>query len=97
MYWNVTLGARDFSIAVSGFCQVFTVTRAKSFGCDSIRCHFSIRMCLRLGTDGLYCVTMCILGNLKMVNQTFLDPPLIHSTSQTKCEGTRQWLNKTLQ
>ena len=26
-----TLGARDFSSAVSGFCQVFIVTRAKSF------------------------------------------------------------------
>ena len=26
----VTLGARDFSNAVSGFCQVFIVTRAKS-------------------------------------------------------------------
>ena len=25
-----TLGARDFSSAVSGFCQVFVVTRAKS-------------------------------------------------------------------
>ena len=25
-----TLGARDFSSAVSGFCQVFIVTRAKS-------------------------------------------------------------------
>ena len=29
-YW-FTLGARDFSSAVSGFCQVFIVTRAKSF------------------------------------------------------------------
>ena len=28
-----------------------------SLGCDSIRCHFSIKMCLRLGTDGLYYVT----------------------------------------
>ena len=28
-----------------------------SLGCNSIRCHFSIRMCFRLGTDGLYCVT----------------------------------------
>ena len=28
---NVTLGARDISSAVSGFCQVFIVTRAKSF------------------------------------------------------------------
>ena len=27
----ITLGARDFSSAVSGFCQVFIVTRAKSF------------------------------------------------------------------
>ena len=27
-----TLGARDFSSAVSGFCQVFIVTRARSFG-----------------------------------------------------------------
>ena len=27
----VTLGARDFSSAVSGLCQVFIVTRAKSF------------------------------------------------------------------
>ena len=26
-----TLGARDFSSAVSGFCQVFIVTRTKSF------------------------------------------------------------------
>ena len=26
-----TLGARDFSSAVSGFCQVFIVTRAKRF------------------------------------------------------------------
>ena len=26
----LTLGARDFSSAVSGFCQVFIVTRAKS-------------------------------------------------------------------
>ena len=26
-----TLGSRDFSSAVSGFCQVFIVTRAKSF------------------------------------------------------------------
>ena len=26
-----TLGAKDFSSAVSGFCQVFIVTRAKSF------------------------------------------------------------------
>ena len=26
-----TLGARDFSSAVSGLCQVFIVTRAKSF------------------------------------------------------------------
>ena len=29
--WTYTLGARDFSSAVSGFCQVFIVTRAKSF------------------------------------------------------------------
>ena len=28
---SITLGARDFSSAVSGFCQVFIVTRAKSF------------------------------------------------------------------
>ena len=28
---STTLGARDFSSAVSGFCQVFIVTRAKSF------------------------------------------------------------------
>ena len=28
---KLTLGARDFSSAVSGFCQVFIVTRAKSF------------------------------------------------------------------
>ena len=28
---GLTLGARDFSSAVSGFCQVFIVTRAKSF------------------------------------------------------------------
>ena len=28
---GITLGARDFSSAVSGFCQVFIVTRAKSF------------------------------------------------------------------
>ena len=28
---EATLGARDFSGAVSGFCQVFIVTRAKSF------------------------------------------------------------------
>ena len=27
---NTTLGARDFSSAVSGFCQVFIVTRAAS-------------------------------------------------------------------
>ena len=27
---KVTLGARDFSSAVSGFCQVFILTRAKS-------------------------------------------------------------------
>ena len=27
--WKLTLGARDFSSAVSGFCQVFIVTRAK--------------------------------------------------------------------
>ena len=30
--WTLTtLGARDFSSAVSAFCQVFVVTRAKSF------------------------------------------------------------------
>ena len=30
-YWSEdTLGARDFSCAVSGFCQVFMVTRAKA-------------------------------------------------------------------
>ena len=28
---NPTLGARDFSSAVSGFCQVSMVTRAKKF------------------------------------------------------------------
>ena len=28
---SITLGARDFSSAVSVFCQVFIVTRAKSF------------------------------------------------------------------
>ena len=28
-----------------------------SLGCSSIRCHFSIRICFRLGTDGLNCVT----------------------------------------
>ena len=28
--FRFTLGARDFSSAVSGFCQVFIVTRAKS-------------------------------------------------------------------
>ena len=29
---QVTLGARDFSSAVSGFCQVFIVTHARGFG-----------------------------------------------------------------
>ena len=33
--WFITLGSRDFSSAVSGFCQIFIVTRgfaARSFG-----------------------------------------------------------------
>ena len=30
---------------------------------SAIRCHFSIRMCFRLGTDGLYCVTK---GNISL-------------------------------
>ena len=28
-----------------------------SLGCNYIRCRFSIRMCVRLGTAGLYCIT----------------------------------------
>ena len=34
-----TLGARDFSSSVSGFGQVFTVTRAKSFQSDWRKCN----------------------------------------------------------
>ena len=35
-----TLGARDFSSAVSGFCQVFIVTRAKSGFFSRLRCSW---------------------------------------------------------
>ena len=34
-----TLGARDFSNAVSGFCQVFIVTRARGFGLRPKMCR----------------------------------------------------------
>ena len=39
-----------------------------SLGYNSIRCHFSIRMCFRLGTDGLYCVTK---GNISLPTFVF--------------------------
>ena len=38
-----TLGARDFSSAVSGFCQVFIVTRAKSFSRGFAARSFGLR------------------------------------------------------
>ena len=38
-----TLGARDFSSAVSGFCQVFIVTRAKSFSRGFAKRGFDLR------------------------------------------------------
>ena len=33
---SITLGARDFASAVSGFCQVFIVIRAKSFAARGV-------------------------------------------------------------
>ena len=39
-----------------------------SLGCNSIRCHFSIRMCFRLDTDGLYCITK---GNISLRTLVF--------------------------
>ena len=39
-----------------------------SLGCNYIRCHFSIRMCVRLGTAGLYCITK---GNVSLPTLVF--------------------------
>ena len=36
---SITLGARDFASAVSGFCQVFIVIRAKSFAARGVGQH----------------------------------------------------------
>ena len=40
---SITLGARDFSSAVSVFCQVFIVTRAKSFSRSFAARGFGLR------------------------------------------------------
>ena len=45
---NFTLGARDFSSAVSGFCQVFIVTRAKPLEQSAIALMAPIQSLTRL-------------------------------------------------
>ena len=52
---------RDFPFLKEISGGSLKISRRKGWFC--IKCHFSINTCLRLGTDGCYCVTK---GNISL-------------------------------